>query len=104
MRKKRRYVLKWNHGAIAEAVSERYTKYNARRGYGNEAFFRQTSRRMVMDIRIDKEVVLDLPMSYAINFLHTPTGILGVCASEGLGGCFTFPAPRRLSPSTCKIQ
>lgn len=44
-----------------------------------------------MDIRIDKEVILNLPMSYAINFLHTPTGMLGVCASEGLGGCFTFP-------------
>ena len=44
-----------------------------------------------MDIQISKRVILDLPMSYAINFLHTREGTLGVCASEGLGGCFTFP-------------
>lgn len=45
-----------------------------------------------MELQVKKQVVLDLPMSYAISFLHTPEGTLGVCASEGLGGCFTFPA------------
>ena len=46
---------------------------------------------MMIDVRIEKTKILDLPMSYAISILHRENGDLCVCASEGLGGCYVFP-------------
>lgn len=40
---------------------------------------------------VEKEVILNLPMAYAVSFLNAGKDELLVCASEGLGGCFTYP-------------
>lgn len=41
-------------------------------------------------ISICREELFSLPMCYAVNQLHTPQGRLGVCASEGRGGCRVY--------------
>lgn len=40
---------------------------------------------------IQKEILMDLPMSYAISFLDKQGRQMCVCASEGTGGCYAFP-------------
>lgn len=42
-------------------------------------------------ISVHKDIIMDLPMSYAIQFLSRQGERWGVCASEGTGGCFAFP-------------
>lgn len=49
------------------------------------------------EMKIRREEILSLPMCYAVSELRTPQGALGVCASEGLGGCRVYAkdAPSR---------
>ena len=52
-------------------------------------------------ISICREVLFSLPMCYAVNQLHTPQGRLGVCASEGRGGCrvYDWHVPEAQTPA-----